>query len=365
LDDLLVDVGRRYLDIVFAAVLLLLAGCGAQSPSQSHATPARVAAIVTRYAPVVYLAHGERWRPDSAADFLAHASLVLDRPDAATTTQSTKFERRDGSCANSVLERSITDGGASLATATVDPETAVIRGGVLFCSPIVGEVSHNVAKARRSSTGLVLRSDETIAHGEPTAATPGLAEVPVYSVYVPHRFISYWFFYPYNGFEHRYLPFLPPLVELHQGDWEHIVVELKAPPGGAGEDEPTAVDYYQHGCAARVFAASLGADGALVAGASNFEVQEATHPVVYSALGGHASYPSAGSHLGSDCGLFEGRGDVTGRGERWATATDVLDARAQPWWGFTGNWGTGGKHGGRFDISPPVGPVSPSPLRRR
>jgi hypothetical protein len=341
--------------------LVGLPGCGSQSRSR---TAPPVAAVVKRYAPVVYLAKGERWRPDSAADFLAHAGLVLDRPDAATATQSTSFARRDGSCTDSVLERPVAAGGASLATATVDPEAAVIRHGVLFCSPVAGAVSRDLAKAHKSSTALVLRSDETIAHGEPTMAAPTLADVPVYTVYAPHRFIAYWFFYPYNGFEHRYLPFLPPLVELHQGDWEHVVVELRAPPGG-GEDEPTAVDYYQHGCAPKAYAVSLGGDGSLVSRTSSFAVEEGTHIVVYSALGGHASYPSAAERTDADCGLFAGRGDVTSRGRRWATADDAVDATAQPWWGFTGNWGTGGKHGGELDVSPPVGPVSPSPLRRR
>ncbi|HEX4466780.1 MAG TPA: Vps62-related protein [Solirubrobacteraceae bacterium] len=352
-----------------AAVLCLIAlsaiAQAAEATEPQPLPPVLPAPIASRFAPVVYLAKGEHWRPDSAADFLAHSSLVLDRPDASTATNSTSFTRREGSCANTVLESPVAAEGVSLARASVDPEIAAIRNGVLSCTPIAGAVSHRVSKTRRSSTALVLRSDGTVAHGEPTAATPALADVPVYTVYVPHRFIAYWFFYPYNGFEHKYVPVLAPVVELHQGDWEHIVVDLRAPAVAGGEDESTAVEYFQHGCAAKVYPASFSALGSLTSPGRAFGVQEGTHPVVYSALGGHASYPNAGERLGADCGLFAGRGDVTSRGARWATAGDVTDATRQPWWGFTGNWGTGGKHGGVFDISPLVGPVSPSPLRER
>lgn len=356
--------------ILIACALSTLIGSGARAYGASllPPSPGQVASAVERYAPVVYLAESERYKPDSTADFIAHASLVLDRPDASTKTNSSDFDRRDKSCDNTVLQRTISGEGASLAHVTVQAESAIIKAGVLFCTSLPGPSMSDPAKSQKSSTALVLRSDEAIAHGEPTALTPQLGDVPVYTIYEPHRYITYWFFYPYNGFEHKYLPLVPPVIEFHQGDWEHIVVDVRESSAHPDEDQAIDVTYYQHGCKGKVFPVDVDGDGVLHSRDSRLSFEQSTHPVVYSALGSHASYPAPGKHAGADCGPFQGRGDVADKGARWMTDDDLVDATLQPWWGFAGNWGTGGKGHGpahAIDISPIVGPLSPNPSRLR
>jgi hypothetical protein len=86
--------------------------------------------------------------------------------------------------------------------------------------------------------------------------------------------IQYWFFYPYSG----------PLIDgpaggAHEGDWEHITVRLDS---SWREVE-------------KVYFAAHNADGRWVA-PSEVRFREGTHPVVYVARNGHASYPRPGLH---------------------------------------------------------------------
>jgi Vacuolar protein sorting-associated protein 62 len=77
--------------------------------------------------------------------------------------------------------------------------------------------------------------------------------------------VQYWFFYPYNR---------APLFFDHEGDWEHITVDLA--PSGA----PRAVYFSEHG----------NNDPGVYRAWS--EVRKAgDHPIVLSARGTHASYP--------------------------------------------------------------------------
>jgi hypothetical protein len=60
---------------------------------------------------------------------------------------------------------------------------------------------------------------------------PDLTQDAVFWEYLPGRFVTYWFFYPYNdgilGFN-------------HEGDWEHIAVRLDS------SDQPLAVAFFRH-----------------------------------------------------------------------------------------------------------------------
>jgi len=79
--------------------------------------------------------------------------------------------------------------------------------------------------------------------------------------------VQYWFFYAYDD---------GPLDFNHEADWEHITVTANA-------DQSFASAWYaQHNSGTRYSASQL-------------HFVNGTHPVVYSAKGTHASYPSAGS----------------------------------------------------------------------
>lgn len=135
--------------------------------------------------------------------------------------------------------------------------------------------------------------------------------------------IQYWFFYPYSG------PVLVgPAGGAHEGDWEHITVRLAA---GLQRVE-------------KVFFAAHDREGLWVDG-SDVQYEQDTHPVVYSARYGHASYPSAG---------IQARGmlpaDRTADGgktwQTWENTKIVADPSGLRdnirWLRFAGRWGRTG-----------------------
>ena len=115
---------------------------------------------------------------------------------------------------------------------------------------------------------------------------------------------------------------------LHEGDWERITLYLdEADPEGA---PPASVGFYRH--STNTFKKW-----------SNVE-QEGDHPVVYCAIGSHASLPDP------DFGHI----DVGDRdGPRWRTWTDLAPIAEQPWYGFGGAWGRLGK------VRESTGPLGP------
>jgi hypothetical protein len=136
--------------------------------------------------------------------------------------------------------------------------------------------------------------------------------------------VQYWFFYPYNQ---------APLFFDHEGDWEHITVDLG--PGGA----PRAVYFAEHG---------NNNPGVHRAWGQVRKVGD--HPIVLSARGTHASYPDQASvawfdHV-SQCGGVDACADTVWRtweagglanvGERGAALREgeVL--------AYGGGWGSGG-----------------------
>lgn len=100
--------------------------------------------------------------------------------------------------------------------------------------------------------------------------------------------LQYWFFYPYNQ--------APLFLFNHEGDWEHVTVELGA------DGAPRAVDFAQH----------ANNDPGVVR--SWQEVRRlGDHPIVLSARGTHASYPDQASVSWFDrvsgCRAIEGCAD--------------------------------------------------------
>lgn len=146
--------------------------------------------------------------------------------------------------------------------------------------------------------------------------------------------IQYWFFYPYNG------PLIGgPAGGAHEGDWEHITVRLDA----------------SWRRIQKVFFAAHDAEGRWHA-PENIAFSHETHPVVYSARYGHASYPSAGLQ---SRGMLPADRTADG-GAIWQTwhafkiIADPTGTRSDlAWLDFAGRWGRpgtlfSGPHGPAF-----------------
>jgi hypothetical protein len=108
----------------------------------------------------------------------------------------------------------------------------------------------------------------------------------------------------------------------HEGDWERVAVVLD---GGRA----THVDYYQHHGAQRC-------------------PRREGRPVVYSALGSHASVPRQ----------VAGLDDTLRSGLEWHTWDDLRDVRDAGWFGYGGAWGKLG------EVSDGTGPLGPSRWKR-
>jgi hypothetical protein len=152
--------------------------------------------------------------------------------------------------------------------------------------------------------------------------------------------LQYWLFYYDDVYSYLY----PPndlFWQAHEGDWEVVNVVLSS------DDEPLYVGYSQH---------CLGTRRAWAATPRS----EETHPVVYVAVGSHANYFAAGSHVfNSACvpvqvqqilALFhlglpsdhvnEG-GEVVGPPGSGGRVTHVaaIDSDVPSWTSFPGFWG--------------------------
>ena len=151
----------------------------------------------------------------------------------------------------------------------------------------------------------------------------------LYVDYRQGRYIAYWIWYPYNSW--RSNP--GPITERHEGDWEHVTVKLDSFSGLM-----TTVGYYQHYCAAKLYSRH------------ELLLESGTHPPVWPAKGGHASYQkNVGRKTVGSCwkGGPNGPTDTTGAGGRiWRTwkptaagGSALRDVRLESWYGFEGAWG--------------------------
>ncbi len=166
--------------------------------------------------------------------------------------------------------------------------------------------------------------------------------------------ITYWFLYglskPPGPREARWFA--------HEGDWERISV-LLARGRDKGHWLPQEARYHFHDGHQDYPWAAL----ELVQAGADLT---ATHPVVYSAIGSHASYPRAGSYPqpfrvgGRPAFTVRDRAISCPDCPAWRTWQQLIDASAQPWYGFGGAWGAVGR---RPVPSGTTGPLGPSPSK--
>lgn len=287
---------------------------------------------VAAYAPLVRLHPRERFFPTSPHDFLEHSRLVFFRAAGAPEL--------------------VADA----------PDAARLGGGSYRSAGFTtGELTrpyHNrpdraqLGAAEGFALDLV---DSSRCHGGAGGVGCAFAQAPVYYQYTPRRYITYWLFYAYSapmGFNGT-----PSFRFGHEGDWERVVVLLD------GREQPLDVAYYQHEGPPQIVPWST--VSAPVAGSRR--------PVVFAALGTHASYPGPGSkdvtlgdlRLGSqNIGPSATFQESRAAGAEWETWLDLRDVRAA-WFGYGGAWG----NRGRFPFTTgPLGPSrwkDPAPCTRR
>lgn len=155
--------------------------------------------------------------------------------------------------------------------------------------------------------------------------------------------IQFWFFYPFNGS----IVTAPVYRPQHEGDWEHITVRVSP-------DFQVADSVF--------FAAHSGSDAWLPASAVSWD---GSHPIVYSALGSHASYPTAGTQSRPPWVLMPDDHTSDG-GHVWHTwqRVSVVGSFDNPtpgneWIRYTGRWGQMGVAfiGGKTATDGPRGPA--------
>ena len=153
--------------------------------------------------------------------------------------------------------------------------------------------------------------------------------------------LQYWFTFFYNDWENT-----------HEGDWEHITVALDELGTVVG------VAYAQHGYEFLVPAHAV--------------ERVAGHPVVYTALGSHASYPESGStfvYVGTDRHPGDGAVYVPEDAGLSGEAYDLVllprmsdSGDEHSWVRFGGSWGEPGSNGARlFGPRPRATWVRPAP----
>lgn len=174
----------------------------------------------------------------------------------------------------------------------------------------------------------------------------------MYVEYKPGRYIIYWFFSGQNDAT------VARVRDLHEGDWEHIVVRLDA-RNRTIEMDPS-IAYYAHYCNTRRYAwAYLAKVGWLV---------NKTHPTVWVSRGSHASYADEGTDLiAGDCrNPMKGVRDTRTKGVIWETwqkgRAGFREATTESWYGFGGGWGHEADSTSGFP-GPFWGPLGPGPLK--
>jgi hypothetical protein len=279
------------------AGLFALGGAALSIPAVPGTASAQPAPV-ERYAPLVFLHPDDDNLPTNARTFLRNSSLRWSHDDACPDHEI--------AAQGSVRGRRLGDGRYRHQLAS-GPLSGCDHEGASFTSadrtrPRDGEAGDE---------GFFLDLDNDARGGLGTRAR-------VYYDYQPGSHVTYWLFYAFND-----APTGITGAFDHEGDWERISVRLDS------QNRATDMAFFAH-------------NGHCTLPWDQVRTVRG-HPVVYSANGTHASYPTAGEH-----GF-----DETAQGPRWRTWRRLLNVRTRPWYGFGGAWG---EVGAIVDTTGPLGP---------
>ena len=320
---------------------------------------------VTAFAPLVHLHAKEKLMPMSANAFLKNSWLGWAHDEECDDWVPSGSHREDPSSDRDALgrfDRNRLSGPEAYSHVSADKNCTDATAPTFRTTDHMRPFdSKDRPRGLDFREGFYLDLDDARRKGTATVRTEGpqtvLKPMPVYYERMADEAdgeralrIAYWTFYglsepPGADAGTRYL--------VHEGDWERVSVLLK-PGTNAGEYLPLSVRYHAHDGSRDVPWAAVKRVGT---GGST----DSTHPVVFSAIGSHASYWRPGRY--ENVFYFNGRRQFAvfddarscSRCPHWRTWESLLDARLQPWYGFGGAWGDVGSNTG---FTGPLGPSS-------
>ncbi|XP_035676246.1 putative vacuolar protein sorting-associated protein TDA6 [Branchiostoma floridae] len=245
-------------------------------------------ALVTKYAPKVWLARGEQYKP-SSVDFHLRNVKVYGGGRVYSSTASTL-----SSCSTSCY------------------------------------MSSNQRLSHASAT-------LSFFSGEPVGPT---RQPPVYAVWKRINSVTtdifYWMFYPYNRGKRVCIGFRAwgsciggySTFGHHVGDWEHMTARLVG-------NQPSSIYVSAHN-----FGGKYDWDAASQTYKKGGDTvrTEGTHPVLYSAKGSHGLWSNPGTHTYEKILKIEKLQDETSTGTVWNTWRNVPCIKYHPGGGYTGSW---------------------------
>jgi hypothetical protein len=147
--------------------------------------------------------------------------------------------------------------------------------------------------------------------------------------------LEYWFWYYFNDGE--------GVVDNHEGDWEGIFIRMKSDLSG-----PSEMTYRQHDVAERCPSYDVEYDG---------PVGDA-HPMVYPALGRHASYFAGARYWSHTSGTAWSSDYNDGQGVLLSPHVNLITTYTPGWMRWPGHWGGTIDSGQPFTGDSPPGPQS-------
>jgi len=352
----------------YTATLLVtdVNGCSATARADFTANAALT------YAPTYYFHAREKYFPDTAETFLSRSQLVLwqhEKCGGKRYLAAGREARSVGGVRQPLLAADRLGGtrGAvysvprSVGTPTLVVAGRVVPGGCAKSgsvaangSPRAEFVRYNEDQFARSS-GLFLNMLD-----KPAGWRRGnLGAAKIYTDFLPGKYVAYWVFSPYNEWHGD------RVTEIHEGDWERVVIRLDS------RNRATQSVHYQHNCTPenRKIRPKNWTDT---------PKQDGTHPLVFVALGGHASYSATRiasvDYRIDNCGTPRGtfQDIIGGTGKQWrpwkaaSTTADakVVDVNRATWFGFGGGWGDRSNESTRTSFSDNYGPPAPGPHNR-
>lgn len=305
------------------------------------------AGAITAYAPTVFMHPDEKYKPGSAQEFIDRSQLVHWRPNCSGREPKYLAAGRDARSEGGVKQRLLrTKWLAGKGGSYSGPKLKKVLGkcpsrGTAKANgaPREYRLRHNDKWKNSSGFYLNLLNEKAWRKGDPSSAR-------VYYTYKREHYIAYWIFWPYNKWTGS------RVTEIHEGDWEHIVVRI------GDNNLASRAAFYQHNC---------GAVQNLAWAVTPRDTPGSTHPALFAALGGHASYSRDPADVGANqsvdnCSVPLVGNDRIGEGSAWRPWEGKLrSAKLQPWWGFGGAWGDRSSKSTRIAAVDNYGPPSPGP----